>query len=329
MQTRSWWFVGPRAVELRTEPSAPVGVGELRVQTECSGISSGTEMLAYRGQLDPHMPLDETIGALGGTFEYPFRYGYSAVGIVAESRGEVPVGTRVFAFQPHQDVFVANASDVVAVGELDARAATLFPLVETALQISLDAGVLTGERVVVFGLGAVGLLTSLLIQRAGAHVVGVEPAAWRREVAESVGVAAVAPDELHNALEPLDQHRVPLAIEVSGNPAALADALGVVAHEGVVLVASWYGTKPVELPLGGDFHRRRISLRSSQVSTIPAALSSRWSPARRRQTTLRLLGELPLSVLTTHTFAFDTAPEAYAAVDAGTQGLMHAALGYT
>ena len=40
------------------------------------------------------------------------------------------------------------------------------------------------------------------------------------------------------------------------------------------------------------------------------------------------LGELPLGGLTTHTFAFDDAASAYRAVDEGTEGLVHAALGY-
>lgn len=329
MECRSLWFTGPRAVEIRTTELAPVDAGEVVVRTVCSGISGGTEMLAYRGELDPDMPRDETIGALGGTFAYPFQYGYSCVGVVEESRSELDVGELVFAFHPHQEAFVASAADVVALGEVDARAATLFPLVETALQISLDAGPLAGESVVVFGLGAVGLLTATLLRRSGARVLAVEVAPWRRELAAELGIDAVAPESLADVLGTRGHpDRVPLAVEVSGNPAALSGALGVLAHEGVVLVASWYGTKPVALPLGGDFHRRRLTIRSTQVSTIPAHLSHRWDTARRRAAALDLLGELPLAALATHTFAFDRAGDAYAAIDAGTDRLMHAALGY-
>ena len=55
---------------------------EVMVRTLWSGISAGTEMLAYRGELDRGLPLDESIGTLGGTFDYPFRYGYSCVGLI-------------------------------------------------------------------------------------------------------------------------------------------------------------------------------------------------------------------------------------------------------
>jgi 2-desacetyl-2-hydroxyethyl bacteriochlorophyllide A dehydrogenase len=330
MESRAVWFTGPGAVEVRRGELAELADGEVRVRTEYSGVSGGTEMLAYRGELDPAMPRDETIGALGGTFSYPFQYGYSCVGTVTESRAGLAEGQRVFAFQPHQDAFVAGAEAVVVLGDVDPRQATLFPLVETALQITLDAGARTGESVVVYGLGSVGLLTALLLRRAGAAVLAVDLAPWRRELAAGLGVPAVAPEALLDTLG-TDGHpgRVPLAIEVSGNPAALAGALGVLAHEGEVLVASWYGTKPVALPLGGDFHRRRLTIRSTQVSTIPARLSDRWDAPRRRAATLALLGELPLSALATHTFPFERAGDAFAAIDRGTDGLIHVALGYS
>ena len=299
------------------------------VRTSFSGISGGTEMLAYRGELDPEMVVDETIGALGGTFRYPFRYGYSCVGVVEQSRSAVDEGAQVFAFHPHQDAFVAHADAVVALGDLDARRATMFPLVETALQISLDAGPLFDDTVVVFGLGAVGTLTALLLQKAGARVLAVDLRAWRRDAATDVGVDAVGPDDLPDALGADGRpDRVPLVIEVSGNPDALRNALGLLAHEGTVLVASWYGAKEVSLPLGGDFHRRRLTIRSTQVSTIPAQSSARWSRERRRDAVVDLLGDLPLDRLATHTFPFDRACDAYAAIDAGREGLVHAALGY-
>jgi threonine dehydrogenase-like Zn-dependent dehydrogenase len=119
-----------------------------------------------------------------------------------------------------------------------------------------------------------------------------------------------------------------LLVEASGNPVALASGLALLAHEGTALVASWYGVKPVLLPLGAEFHRRRLSIRSSQVSTIPADQQPHWSMEHRRDAARALLDELPLAALTTHTFPFADAAEAFTAVDRGAQGLIHAALGY-
>jgi 2-desacetyl-2-hydroxyethyl bacteriochlorophyllide A dehydrogenase len=320
---RGVWFRAPRTVSVDDVELSEPGPGEVLVRTEYSGISSGTELLAYRGEIDPELPLDETIGALGGTFRYPFRFGYSCVGTVESSDSDVAVGALVFAFHPHQDRFVASAGDVVEVGGVDSRTATLFPLVETALQITLDSGPLLHEPVVVSGLGTVGLLTSMVLQRAGAHVVAAEPVPWRRAVAARLGVEAVDPDELAAAAS-----GVPLVIEVSGNPAALAGALALLAHEGTALVASWYGNKPVALPLGAEFHRRRLTIRSTQVSTIPARLADRWTVARRRAAAVALLRELPLGDIATDVYPLDDAGEAYAALDRGEPGVLHAALGY-
>ncbi|MFN2504936.1 MAG: hypothetical protein ABR540_12065, partial [Acidimicrobiales bacterium] len=121
---------------------------------------------------------------------------------------------------------------------------------------------------------------------------------------------------------------VPLVVEVSGNPQSLETALGLLAHEGTALVASWYGTNEVRLPLGGAFHRRRLSIRSTQVSSIPSHLSVRWTVERRRATVQRLLEELPLSVLATHEFPFRDAATAFDVLDRGEDGLLHAALSY-
>jgi 2-desacetyl-2-hydroxyethyl bacteriochlorophyllide A dehydrogenase len=326
VHARRLMFIAPRRVELAAVEVAEPGPGQVLVRTLHSGISSGTELLCYRGLLDPDLPLDERIGSLDGSFRYPFPYGYSCVGVVERSSGAVPPGTVVFAFHPHQDRFVVAGSDVVVLPEgTDPRSGTLFPLVETALQISLDAGPVAHETVVVLGLGAVGVITALLLQRAGADVLAADPLAGRRELAVSLGVPAVTPDELPFRLP---DGGVPLLVEVSGSPTALADALPLLAHEGTALVGSWYGEQEVRLPLGGAFHRRRLTIRSSQVSTIPAALAGRWDVGRRRGVAAGLLDVLPLTALATTEVPFEEAPRAYEALDRRAPGVLHVALRY-
>jgi 2-desacetyl-2-hydroxyethyl bacteriochlorophyllide A dehydrogenase len=329
MKARAVHFVAPRRVELREVEFPDPPEGHLLVATEWSGISSGTELLAYRGEVDPDLPLDETLGALAGTFAYPFRYGYSAVGRVVRPAAPFREGQRVFAFHPHQDRFVADAREAVAVDDLDPRAATLYPLVETAVQVCLDAAPRLGETVVVVGLGAVGILAAALLVRTGAVVVGSEPEPARRAAAQAFGVRAVGPDEVEELVTAQTGGRgADLVVESSGNPQALAAALGLLAHEGTALVCSWYGTKPVPLPLGAAFHRRRLAVASTQVSTLPAALTARWDRSRRAELAWALVRELPLGALATHGFAFEEAAEAYACADRKGDGLIHAALRY-
>ncbi len=312
---RALFHTAPRRVEIRELPTPRPAAGEVLVRTLSSGISGGTERLVYRGEIPADLALDDTIDALGGTFSYPFAYGYACVGEVAES------GQRVFAFHPHQDVFTAQLSELVPLPAVEPAAATLFPLVETALQVTLDAGSGYRDRVIVLGAGVLGLLTGLLLQRAGWRPLLAEPQEWRRALASSLGVSAVAPAELVS-------EEVPLVIDASGNPDAPAMALDLLAHEGTLLIASWFGTKPVVLPLGGAFHRRRLTIRSTQVSSMPARLSGTWTRSRRRQETVALITELPLAQLCTDVFDFGHAAEAFQAVDQGKPGLMHAVLTY-
>ncbi|MFL5767509.1 MAG: zinc-binding dehydrogenase [Actinomycetota bacterium] len=328
MTARAVFFVEPGVVELRDVAVPEPGEDQVLVRTAFSGVSGGTEMLAYRGQLDPDMPRDETLGALGGTFSYPFAYGYAAAGVAERSRGQIAEGTDVLAFHPHQDRFVVSTRDLVPLAGATLRLATLLPLVETALQITLDAEVRLGDAAVVLGLGPVGILTATLLARSGATVLGCDPRPWRRDAAAGFGVETSDPDEISAVTRELRPQGVPLVVEVSGDPAALSSALGLLGNEGTVLVASWYGRKPVGLPLGAEFHRRRLSIRSSQVSTIPARLSGTWTVPRRRAVALELLRELPVETLATHEFAFDDAAAAYEAIDRGEDGLMHVALAY-
>jgi threonine dehydrogenase-like Zn-dependent dehydrogenase len=302
-------------VEIREVPTPRAAPGEVVVRTLCSGISSGTERLVFRGEVAEDIELDDTIKALAGTFHYPFPYGYACVGEVAGQDG------LVFAFHPHQDVFTAAAGDLIPLPAVGRAAATLFPLVETALQVTLDAEAGYADRVVVLGAGVVGLLTALLLKRSGRRPLCAEPLAWRRDLAAGLGVTAVAPGEL-------GKEEVPLAIDASGNTDVPARALDLLAHEGTLLIVSWFGRKPVPLPLGGAFHRRRLTIRSTQVSTIPARMSATWTVARRRAEAAALLPELPLDDLCTHVFPFADAADAFRAVDQNASGLMHAVLDY-
>src|SRR5439155_18683641 len=118
-----------------------------------------------------------------------------------------------------------------------------------------------GEVVAVFGQGVVGLLVAQLLRRSGARVVAIEPSALPRSFAERCGAeAAIAPGD-QSLLRSLTGGRgADVAIDASGNPSALQEAIDCVAPEGTVVVCSWYGEKPVPLDLGGRFHRGRVRI---------------------------------------------------------------------
>jgi 2-desacetyl-2-hydroxyethyl bacteriochlorophyllide A dehydrogenase len=318
---RAVWFNAPRQVEVRAADLAPPGPGEVQVHARASAISQGTEMLVYRGEVPAGLPLD--LPTLEGSFSFPIKYGYALVGeIVAvgpEVRERTP-GQHVFVLHPHQSRFVVAADLTTSLPdgllpELGVFTANL----ETALNILHDTPLLFGETALVFGLGTVGLLVTQLLQRAGAgYVLGIDPLPLRREIARAAGINhTCAPDaDLPRRVHELTAGRgADIAIEASGNGAALQAAIDVVAVEGTVVVASWYGIKPLELMLGGNFHRGRVRLRSSQVGRLNPEAAPRWDYARRTRTVATLLSELSLAPLITHRFPLAAAPAAYRLVD--------------
>ena len=319
MKAEAIEFAAPskvRVVEIDVPDPRP---GDVLVETTFSGISSGTETLAFRGEIDPEIVIDESIDSLQGTFEFPFRYGYSCVGVVRDGTDDLEPGQLVFCMHPHQSVLVRPRQEMLPLDDIEPRVATLLPMVETGLQISLDVEDTDGT-VLVFGLGAVGILAGASLRRRGLDVIGVEPQPARRAAATAFGLPTVEPGDAPDGASTI--------VECSGRPDVLADGLDLLEHEGTVVVASWYGNKPVELPLGGAFHRRRLTIRSSQVSSIPRRLQDEWSFQKRTDIAVSLMSELPLDALATHTFNVADAQRAFEAADAGSDGLIHAALSY-
>ena len=307
--------------ELRAEWVSPPGVDEVQVRALASAISHGTEMLVYRGHIPADMPLD--LPTLAGSYAFPIKYGYAIVGrVVAVGPGVTAwaVGELVFALHPHQAVFNAPTHLLARLPpDLDPELGVFCANVETALNIAHDTPIRLGETAVVFGQGVVGALAAQTLRLAGAgRVFTVDPLPARRELALRLGAdAAFAPgDDLPARVRAANNGRLAdVALEVSGSPLALQTAIECVMDEGTVVVASWYGTKPVTLELGGRFHRGRLTLRSSQVGRLNPALGPRWDYARRLETAAAMLPRLRLHELITHRFPLANAPLAYDLVD--------------
>lgn len=348
------YFTGPGEVAVRETDVPEPGPGELVVEATVSAISPGTELLLYRGEMNPKIAVDETLPSLSGSFSYPFPYGYATVGTVTAVGPEVDPGWRgetVLAFHPHASRFVVGVDAVSRVPEgIPPERAVFLPNVETAVTLTLDGEPAIGERAVVFGQGVIGLLTTALLSSFPlAELVTVDPLASRRDRSEAIGAdRSVDPDAVDPASLFADgpasdraggQSAVPssssptattdagdrdgsrspgradLTYELSGNPAALDDAVDATGYDGRVVVGSWYGTKPTELSLDGRFHRSRIDIRASQVSTLAPERRGRWTVGRRLATAWRRLREIDTDRLVTHRLPLAEAPDAYDLLD--------------
>ncbi|MEZ4558429.1 MAG: hypothetical protein R2854_18715 [Caldilineaceae bacterium] len=73
-----------------------------------------------------------------------------------------------------------------------------------------------------------------------------------------------------------------------------------------MVIGSWYGGAPVDL--GGVFHRSRIRLISSQVSTIAPAHTGRWDKSAGPDVAWSMLLAVDVGALITHRLPLDDAP---------------------
>jgi len=318
-------FVAPGQVEVREGPTPQPAADQVLVQTRLSAISPGTEMLVYRGQWPQGVTVDASLEALAGTFAYPLAYGYCTVGRVITAGSAVTgdwLGSRVFAFHPHENLFCAHPATLHPIpDDLDDETALFLPNMETAVNLLLDGAPLIGEQVVVIGQGIVGLLATALLARFPlASLTTLESHPLRREASIRLGATLcldpAAPDLFARlGASPGKGGQADLVFELSGNPAGLDTALALTRASGRVVVGSWYGSKKVDLDLGSFFHRGRLTLVSSQVSSIAPALSGRWQAHRRLGVAWEMLRQVQPRTLITHRFALVDAASAYALID--------------
>ncbi len=341
MIRRSLYFLKPRQVAVQEEKVTGPGPGQVLVKTLLSAISSGSELLVYRGEAPAEMAVDESIAALPGTFAFPLKYGYAAVGQVTALGQEVEHtwgGTLVFAFHPHESLFVARPEELLTVpAGMRPEEAVFLASMETAVTLTLDGAPLLGEQVAVFGQGVVGLLlTALLARFPLVSLVTLDLVPGRRLLSETFGATAsfdpAAPQALSQMLELLQRGRpyagADLTYEVSGSPAALDLAIAATGFNGRVVIGSWYGRKLVELNLGGEFHRRRQRLISSQVSTIAPELRGRFSKPRCLEMAWQMIQKTEPARLITHRMPLEEAARAYELLDRRSEDTLQVVLTY-
>jgi len=329
-------------VELREETLPALGAEDVLVETICSAISAGTEMLIYQGRFPRNLETDSVISSLRGGFKYPLAYGYACVGKVVEVGKQVNgewLNKLVFAFQAHTSHFVSRPETLFPVHHpLQPESACFLPNMETAINFVQDAAPIFGERVLVLGQGVIGLLTASLLARFPLDALvtadryklrrkasmnlkvsnSLDPnsESFQREIEEAFNLPA-QPDLMNQSA--YTQRKFDLTFELSGNPAALNDALALTTFSGRIIIGSWYGEKPAEIDLGGVFHRSRIKLISSQVSTIAPELSGRWDKARRFDASWKALERIKPDQWITHRFPIEEAEAAYRLLDENPQ----------
>lgn len=288
--------------------------GELQLRMLFSGISRGTERLVYRGQVPPEEHDTMRAPFQEGAFSFPVKYGYAAV-------GQVQMGPRagetLFALFPHQTLFyIPETAGTPIPAHIPPQRAVLAANMETALNITWDAQMNIGDRIVVVGCGVVGALAAYLAaQVPGTEVTltDIDPA--KQIIAKNLGCQFALPGDLTVEAD--------VVIHASAAAAGLETAISIAGVEARIIEASWYGSQRVYAPLGGRFHQRRLQIISSQVGRIPASHAARWTYQRRMAKAVSLLADPSLDILISGETGFDDLAANYGDILAAPSTLCH------
>jgi threonine dehydrogenase-like Zn-dependent dehydrogenase len=350
----------PRTPDLRAYDEPPLGPRQLRIRTELASPKHGTELVAYRSEPAAQRVYDPVWGVMrprpADHAQFPRPLGNMATGVVEAIGAEISrfaVGDRIFGHFPIRETQTADEDQVTLMppGLSDEAAVCLDPAVMAFAM--RDGNIRLGDRVAVFGLGAIGLFAVQLARLAGAdQVIAIDPIPARRELALTLGAdtaldprdhdgdAGLAirrqttpngwdagsrslppgdalPGGYREVLTQIGELGVDVAVEASGNIGALHHAIRATRYGGTVCVLSFYGGDAAGLALGEEFHLNQITLVSARAVSLPLRDAPAWTLDRIVRTTLDWLatGRLRADGIVTPIVPFADAADAYREID--------------
>lgn len=321
MTIREVVVTGQHQVELQTaELDAPVlSANEVLLDTEYTFISSGTELANYTGR-------EPKVFQKGEWCAYPWRSGYANVGIVRDIGTDVTrtaIGERVFTYGRHastirysQERLIAPVPrsvepDVVAASRMAGVAMTAIVVTEIP----------TNATVIVFGMGLVGNLAAQMFQIHGCRVIGVDPVAERRALAQRCGIEHTVggtPDEAQAQLQELTNGGLGnITVDAVGHSSVVMQALRATTNHGQLVIL---GSPRVSVPgdlteLLSETHLRWITIRGALEWCVPMYpdIGNRTSQWSKQQTIFDWIarGQLQVEPLVSHRLKPEQIKQAY------------------
>ena len=319
----------PGHAVFREYEEVALGHDQVRLRSLFSAVKHGTELRYFRAdsadasdRWDGELRLHRRGEAVEAAFPMPL--GNMCMGEVIEVGVDVDLfsaGDRVFGHLPLRETHVVEARRLKHVPQgITPQGLMYWDPADSAVGAFQDGPVRLGDRVAIFGLGAIGLMVAQAARISGARwVAAVDPIKIRRAAAERHGAdLALDPTQSDAGFEIKERTGtlgVDVAFETSGSYAALDDALRATRYRGTVVSTAYYaGTQGLQL--AGEWHRNRIQIVSSRANSEPLQAYG-WDYARIQAESLALLveGRLNADDLIEPIVPFGQAAEAFETIN--------------
>ena len=317
METYSLWLENKNKPIIKKKSlNFKINSKTVLIKTLYSGISKGTEKLVASGKISKDQfeimrsPFQE------GTFSYPIKYGYINVGEIINGPKKY-LNKKTFCLFPHQSLFEMDINDVhILKSSNNLKKYLLIANMETAINIFWDAQAHKNNKIVILGMGSVGILTAYYYKlKKFKNVYITDNNIKKKKFSKILGLKFTNFKKIKEA---------DVIINTTSDYELLNQSLDKLTLEGKFIEASWYGDKKGKIKLGGNFHSKRLKIIGSQVSNIPGYMSKRFNYKSRLNMAINALSNNKLLKLVNTESDFNKLDKNYISIINNPDSVMHA-----
>ncbi|MFI3256742.1 MAG: zinc-binding alcohol dehydrogenase [Spirochaetales bacterium] len=316
-----------KAIIRECEDGLP-GSHDVKVRVQYAAAKHGTEFAMFRDiSAFSENTFDEKLNMFikcedVNKVPYFMTPGNMWVGIITEIGVEVKnhqVGDQVAGYGGFRTVQIANENEVLKMeNKMSWQAAMCYDPAQFALGGIRDGQIRLGDNVVIFGLGAIGLIAAQMARLAGARkIIVCDPIEIRREIALNYGadfaIDSTATDAGLEIKKMTAGRGADVTIETSGSYQALQQAIRGAAYNANVAVVGWYKECHGGLDFGMEAHFNQPNIFFSRACSEPNRDYPRWSFDRINETCWELLsaGKINCEKIINPVVAFKDAAQKY------------------
>ena len=314
MESANIVLTAKQQVELKREPVQSLSGNGLIVETRTSLISTGTETICYRSEMDDGSHWQ-------GWVKYPFYLGYSNVGTVTEIGKDVEglsVGDRVFTTGQHRQFVSVGAAGAIRIPDSVSDEAAVWSKLAMITQTCVRRAELKmGARVVIIGAGPLGQLLTQYCRVVGAsEVMVIDTIESRLEVAASHGATQTYLGSAADAVTFVESHTdgnlADVVFDATGHFAVFPMALKLTRSFGRLMLTG-DSPHPSKQVLTADVLTRQVDIRGTHNEKLAPHLED-WSSVRQMKLFHNYLerGQMRTEDLITSRHAPSEAPSVYA-----------------